>query len=63
MHPNHPRYSDSIFYCASKEQPEFRHGGLVFTHGCNSLDVGSLARDLNIYCPKMVRMPMPLLKH
>ena len=63
MQPDHPGYSKNTFCYAGKEHPEFEHGDLVFTYGCNSMDVGSLATDLNIYFPRVVRMPMPALKH
>ena len=63
MQPQNPGYSKNTFCYAGKEHPEFEHGDLVFTYACNSMDVGSLATDLHIYFPKVVRMPMPLAKH
>lgn len=63
MQPSNPGYSKNTFCYAGKEHPEFEHGDLVFTYACNSMDVDSLAHDLNIYFPKVVRMPMPSLKH
>lgn len=62
MRPNHPGYSKSTFCYAGKEHPEFEHGDLVFTYACNSMKVDTLANNLNIYFPKVVRMPMPSLK-
>lgn len=63
MQPGRPGYSKNTFCYAGKEHPEFEHGDLVFTYACNSMDVSSLASDMNIYFPKVVRMPMPPLKH
>lgn len=63
MQPSNPGYSKSTFCYAGKEHPEFEHGDLVFTYACNTMDVPRLATDLNIYFPKVVRMPMPSLKH
>lgn len=63
MQPNHRGYSKNTFCYAGKEHPEFEHGDLVFTYACNSMDVDSLATNLNIYFPRVVRMPMPQLKH
>jgi hypothetical protein len=63
MHPGNPGYSRSTFCYAGKEHPEFEHGAPVFTYVCNTMSVSSLATNLNIYFPKVVRMSMPSFKY
>ena len=62
MDPKSPGYDKSTFCYAGKEHPEFEHGDLVFTYACNTFDVPKLATNLDIYFPRAVRIPMPLLK-
>jgi Domain of unknown function (DUF4185) len=60
MQHSAPSYSPNTFCYAAKEHPEFEAPGkLLFTYVCNSLKVGSLTTDLNIYFPKAVTVPMP----
>ncbi|HTW49349.1 MAG TPA: DUF4185 domain-containing protein [Acidobacteriaceae bacterium] len=61
MQPGTPGYDKDTFCYAGKEHPEFEHGDLVFTYVCNTFSVPKLATDLNIYFPRVVRMPMPPL--
>ena len=63
MDPKSPGYDKNTFCYAGKEHPEFEHGDLVFTYACNTFDVPKLATNLEIYFPRAVRMPMPLLKN
>lgn len=62
MQPTTPGYDKNTFCYAAKEHPEFEHGDLVFTYVCNTFDVPRLATDLDIYFPRVVRMPMPPLQ-
>ena len=59
MRPDVPGYDKDTFCYAGKEHPEFEHGDLVFTYACNTFSVPKLATELNIYFPRVVRMPMP----
>ncbi len=61
MRPGTPGYDKNTFCYAGKEHPEFEHGDLLFTYVCNTFAVPQLARDLNIYFPRTVRIPMPTL--
>lgn len=54
-----PGYDKDTFCYAGKEHPEFERGDLVFTYVCNTFAVPKLATELNIYFPRVVRMPMP----
>jgi hypothetical protein len=56
-----PGYDKNTFCYAAKEHPEFEHRDLVFTYVCNTFDVPKLATNLDIYFPRVVRMPMPPL--
>ena len=62
MQPGTPGYDKDTFCYAGKEHPEFEHGDLVFTYVCNTMAVPKLATELDIYYPRVVRMPMPALK-
>jgi len=57
-----PDYDKNTFCYAAKEHPEFEHGDLVFTYACNTFNISRLAKDLDIYFPQVVRMPMPLIE-
>jgi hypothetical protein len=59
MQSSTPGYDKSTFCYAAKEHPEFERGDLVFTYACNTFDIPKLATNLNIYFPRVVRMPMP----
>lgn len=59
MQPQTPGYDKNTFCYAAKEHPEFERGDLLFTYVCNTFDVPTLATNLNIYFPRVVRMPMP----
>jgi hypothetical protein len=53
-------YDEDTFCYAAKEHPEFRRpGSLLITYACNTTNVQKLTRDLNIYFPKVVRVPFP----
>src|ERR1700722_8310870 len=52
-------YDPDTFCYAGKEHPEFEQPGeLVFTYVCNTMKPKKL-ETLNIYFPKVIRMPMP----
>lgn len=59
MVPGNPRYDKNNFCYAAKEHPEFEHGDLVFTYVCNTFAVPRLATEMDIYFPRVIRMPMP----
>ncbi len=60
MQKGHAGYDKGTFCYAAKEHPEFRKpGSILITYACNTLDVQKLTRDLNIYFPKVVRVPYP----
>ena len=59
--PGTPGYDKDTFCYAGKEHPEFEHGDLVFTYVCNTFSVPKLASNLNIYFPRVIRVPMPTL--
>jgi hypothetical protein len=61
MQPGTKGYDKDTFCYAGKEHPEFEHGDLVFTYVCNTFSVPKLASNLNIYFPRVIRMPMPTL--
>jgi len=53
-------YDKDTFCYAAKEHPEFRRpGSLLITYACNTMNVQKLTSDLNIYFPKVVRVPFP----
>jgi len=61
MQKSYAGYDQDTFCYAAKEHPEFRGAGsLLFTYVCNTLDVKRLSRDLGIYFPKAVRVPLTL---
>lgn len=62
MDPSSPSYDKDTFCYAGKEHPEFEHGDLVFTYACNSFSMSDLAKNLGLYFPRTVRMPMPKLE-
>jgi hypothetical protein len=50
---------DTLCY-AGKEHPEFRQpGSLLITYACNTMTVQKLTSNLEIYFPKVVRVPVP----
>jgi Domain of unknown function (DUF4185) len=59
MQPETAGYDKDTFCYAGKEHPEFERGDLVFTYVCNTFAVPKLATEMNIYLPRVVRMPMP----
>jgi Domain of unknown function (DUF4185) len=59
MQPGTPGYDKNTFCYAGKEHPEFERGDLLFTYVCNTFNVPTLATNLNIYFPRVVRMAMP----
>jgi hypothetical protein len=61
MKPGIAGYDKDTFCYAGKEHPEFEHSDLVFTYTCNTFAVPKLATEMNIYFPRVVRMPMPSL--
>jgi hypothetical protein len=53
-------YDSDTFCYAGKEHPEFEKSGeLVFTYVCNTMKPKKLETEMNIYSPKLLRMPMP----
>lgn len=53
-------YDKDTFCYAAKEHPEFRQpSSLLITYACNTMSVQKLASDLDIYFPKVVRVPFP----
>ena len=53
-------YDKDTFCYAAKEHPEFRQpGSLLITYACNTMNVQKLTSELNIYFPKVVRVPIP----
>jgi len=61
MQPGNPDYDKDTFCYAAKEHPEFERGDLVFTYVCITMAVEKLPKELNLYFPQVVRMPMPPL--
>lgn len=60
MQKGHAGYDEDTFCYAAKEHPEFRKpGSILITYACNTMNVQKLTRDLNIYFPKVVRVPYP----
>lgn len=53
-------YDKDTFCYAAKEHPEFRESGsILITYACNTMKVQKLTTDLDIYFPKVVRVPFP----
>lgn len=53
-------YDKDTFCYAAKEHPEYRQpDSLLITYACNTLNVQKLTSELNIYFPKVVRIPLP----
>jgi hypothetical protein len=61
MKPESPGYDKDTFCYAAKEHPEFEHHDLLFTYVCNTFAVPKLATEMNIYFPRVVRLPMPAM--
>ena len=60
MQKDRPGYDKDTFCYAAKEHPEFRQpGSLLITYACNTMNVQKLTTDLDIYFPKVVRVPFP----
>jgi hypothetical protein len=60
MQQGSPGYDKDTFCYAAKEHPEFRKpGSFLITYACNTMNVQKLASDLDIYFPKVVRVPFP----
>ena len=60
MRKGRPGYDKDTFCYAAKEHPEFRQpGSLLITYACNTMNVQKLTSDLDIYFPKVVRVPFP----
>jgi len=60
MQKGHAGYDKDAFCYAAKEHPEFRKpGSILITYACNTMNMQKLTRDLNIYFPKVVRVPYP----
>jgi hypothetical protein len=55
-------YDKDTFCYAGKEHPEFERGDLVVTYVCNTFAVPKLSTEMNIYLPRVVRVPMPALE-
>lgn len=55
-----PKRDNNVFCYAGKEHPEFEgHNDLLFTYVCNTMDAPGLVKNLGIYHPQVVRVPMP----
>jgi hypothetical protein len=54
-HPPEADEKDLLVY-AGKAHPEQQGADLVATYVANTLDLGRLARDTNIYFPRFLRM-------
>ncbi len=53
-------YDKDTFCYAAKEHPEFRRpGSLLITYACNTMNVQKITTELDIYFPKVVRVPFP----
>ncbi len=60
MQKNRVEYDKDTFCYAAKEHPEFRRpGSLLITYACNTMKVQKLTTELDIYFPKVVRVPFP----
>ena len=60
MQKGHAGYDKDTFCYAAKEHPEFRRpGSLLITYACNTMNVQKLTSKLDIYFPKVVRIPYP----
>lgn len=60
MQKSYTGHDKDIFCYAAKEHPEFRRpGSLLITYACNTMKPQKLTADLDIYCPKVVRVPFP----
>ncbi len=59
MEKDKPGYDKDTFCYAAKEHPEFRKpGSILFTYVCNTMQVDKLPKELNIYFPKVVSVPL-----
>jgi hypothetical protein len=54
-----PTRDKDVFCYAGKEHPEFEHSDVFFTYVCNTMNVPGLVTNLNIYHPRVVRVPLP----
>lgn len=54
-----PARDKNVFCYAGKEHPEFENNDLLFTYVCNTMNVPDLVTRLDIYHPKVVRIPLP----
>jgi hypothetical protein len=60
MQKSRPGYDKDIFCYAAKEHPEFRRPrSLLITYACNTMKVQKLISNLDIYFPRVVRVPFP----
>ncbi len=60
LQKSNPDYDSDTFCYAGKEHPEFeKPGELLFTYVCNSMKAKKLEKEIGIYFPQVVRMPMP----
>jgi uncharacterized protein DUF4185 len=61
LQKNSPGYDPDTFCYAGKEHPELEKSGeLVFTYVCNTMKPKKLEHE-DVYYPKVVRMPMPVV--
>jgi hypothetical protein len=60
MQKGYAGYDTDTFCYAAKEHPEFgQPGSLLITYACNTMKVQKLTTELDIYFPKVVRVPFP----
>jgi len=60
MQKNTAGYDKDTFCYAAKEHPEFRQpASVLITYACNTMNVQKLTSNLDIYFPKVVRLPFP----
>lgn len=58
MQKGNAGYDKDTFCYAAKEHPEFRlPGSVLITYACNTMNVQKLTSNLDIYFPKVVRVP------
>ena len=59
MIPTQPHYDRETFCYAAKEHIEFGEDRLVVTYVCNSFSFDKVTRDLGLYRPEIVTVPLP----
>jgi hypothetical protein len=60
MKKGNPDYTANVFCYAAKEHPEFEtSGSLLVTYACNSLVEEEVFKNMDLYHPVVVSLPVP----